>query len=400
MARRYDILYLSGDVNIHKSYAFANLQSGERQIFGSPFLSQFFSVCADRNLKCHVVSIADGEDETIDGHRFTYIKPPFSGRGWAFYHIGQLMFMLRILMLCIRDRPKLLLLTYGRYYWFVFALVPWFGTKIGMALHAVLWPKLDLIRYWLLILLRLSRSMFKTRARFIMCTSDDIAHQIVALTKGSKAQIRGFLPTWPPEDFADLESDPVGERAPDGFFRVMYASRLEANKGIFDLLSAARHIKDLGHDRIRFDICGAGHAEDRVRGKVGDLGLGDVVTVHGHCEKNRMRELYRRCDTVVVPTRTDFTEGYNMVVAEGILWRKPVITSEVCLPIGSGLDEAVLRVRPNVWEAYADAIIRLFRDDGLYQAKASATVALRGQFLDETRSWGHVFSRCLDDIGL
>ena len=40
-----------------------------------------------------------------------------------------------------------------------------------------------------------------------------------------------------------------------------------------------------------------------------------------------MREMFRQAHVLIVPTTTDFIEGFNQVVVEGVLAGRPVITS-------------------------------------------------------------------------
>jgi glycogen synthase len=48
-------------------------------------------------------------------------------------------------------------------------------------------------------------------------------------------------------------------------FRVLFIGRIEFDKGVFDLLEAARKISKQGIKDIVFDICGDGTALDSLR---------------------------------------------------------------------------------------------------------------------------------------
>jgi glycosyltransferase involved in cell wall biosynthesis len=99
--------------------------------------------------------------------------------------------------------------------------------------------------------------------------------------------------------------------------------------------------------------------------------------------------MYDRSHVVIVPTRSEFGEGFNQVTSEGILTGRPVITSSVC-PAVEYVREAVVEVPPDDVRAYADAIVQLATDRDFYREKQGACAAAQEQFYDDQRSWGAV----------
>jgi glycosyltransferase involved in cell wall biosynthesis len=89
---------------------------------------------------------------------------------------------------------------------------------------------------------------------------------------------------------------------------------------------------------------------------------------------------------VIVPTTSDFIEGFNQVVAEGVLAGRPVITSAVC-PALDYVRDAVVEVPPDDVRAYGDAVLTLCDDEAFYRARAQGCVAAQGQFYDAGRGW-------------
>ena len=106
--------------------------------------------------------------------------------------------------------------------------------------------------------------------------------------------------------------------------------------------------------------------------------------------------MFRDCHVLIVPTTTDFPEGFNQVVGEGILAGRPVITSSVC-PALDYVREAVVEVPADDVSAYHDAILRLHDDLALYEQKRSASVALQGQFYDPKRGWAQALRMALGE---
>ena len=110
-----------------------------------------------------------------------------------------------------------------------------------------------------------------------------------------------------------------------------------------------------------------------------------------------MKDMYSRSHVVVVPTRTDFVEGFNQVIAEAVLAHRPVITSAVC-PALDYVREAAIEVAPDDVAAYGDAILSLCDDSALHESKISACESLRSQFLDLDNAWNAQLAIALDGI--
>jgi glycosyltransferase involved in cell wall biosynthesis len=110
------------------------------------------------------------------------------------------------------------------------------------------------------------------------------------------------------------------------------------------------------------------------------------------------RQMFGRCHVVIVPTRADYDEGFNAVVAEAVLSGRPVITSKV-VPAIDVVRDAVVEAIPEDVASYRDAILRLVDDDAFYESKHQACVRLKEQFFDAERSWGAAFRRILTRLG-
>ena len=169
-------------------------------------------------------------------------------------------------------------------------------------------------------------------------------------------------------------------------FRVFYAGRIEANKGVFHLLEIAKRFDKEGRQDIEFDLCGEGSALQNLRQQAKDANVSTRFRCHGHVEKAAMRQMYAAAHVVIAPTTTEFVEGFNKTVAEGVLAGRPVITSSVC-PALEYVREAVLEVPPDDVKAYADAILRLCDDAALYESKRRGCVTSQPQFYDLGRGW-------------
>jgi glycosyltransferase involved in cell wall biosynthesis len=214
------------------------------------------------------------------------------------------------------------------------------------------------------------------------------------LTAGRPKPIVPFLPTYRPQSFGDGFAPPASSTP----FRVFFAGRIEANKGVFDLLKIARDFAAAGQTQVEFDLCGEGSQLEKLRQAAGAAGVLGRFRCHGHVGKPQMRQMYEDCHVVIVPTTTDFIEGFNKVVAEAVLAGRPVITSSVC-PALEYVRAAVVEVPPDDAEAYGKAILELSRRPELYEQKRRACADIRQQFCDPHRGWKTAVERALFAIG-
>jgi glycosyltransferase involved in cell wall biosynthesis len=211
--------------------------------------------------------------------------------------------------------------------------------------------------------------------------SREISRQIDELTGGIHAPILEFLPSYRRDTFADMPMSDHASRP----FRVLFAGRIEANKGVFDLLEIAENVS-MHRSDIVFEIAGEGGAMAELRQQTAARKLGEIVHIHGYCHRPQMRELLRRSHVVIIPTRSDFEEGFNQVVAEAVLSGRPFITSNVC-PALEYVREAGIEVAAEDIDGYAAGIERLADNADIYNEKCEACEHLSEQFFDESRSW-------------
>src|SRR5207302_10136880 len=125
-------------------------------------------------------------------------------------------------------------------------------------------------------------------------------------------------------------------------------------------------------------------ALDGLRRGADEAGLAGRFRCHGYCSRAFMRQMYARSHAVIVPTTSDFIEGFNQVVAEGVLSGRPVITSRVC-PALDYVRDAVVEVGVDDVQGYGDALLRLCDDPAFYRARCDGCVAAQPQFYDTGR---------------
>jgi glycosyltransferase involved in cell wall biosynthesis len=374
------ILYAAGEGDILGTFHHWKTQQDDPSQVSMTYSGQFFDLCHKLGGRGAVLVHCDKLGQEKDD-QFLIKQGPLprfrTGPG-ILYHAEQTFAAFGIIAMAVRQRADVVVTASGAAHWFPLSLLRLFGIKVVPALHCVLWPKfrkpgrLGRIVNWL------DAKFFAKSAAAIMTASSDIDDQLAELT-GRKLNLFNFMPTYRRESFPTAVQPP---RLPP--FRVLYAGRLEPEKGVFDLLAAAQMLKG-----IVFDICGTGSALEELKKHASA-----TFRVHGHCDRARMLKFFQYSHTVVVPTRSEFVEGFNQVVAEGILAGRPVIASSVC-PAVKYLAEAVITVPPDDAHTLAREIRKLADDPAHYERCRSHCANVQSQFFDPARSWGAALEAAL-----
>jgi glycosyltransferase involved in cell wall biosynthesis len=105
--------------------------------------------------------------------------------------------------------------------------------------------------------------------------------------------------------------------------RILFAGRIVPDKGLDWLLRTI----PLLDPRIHLDIAGEGWAMPQVRQLAEDLELGDRITWHGWCQKEKLEDLYRQSFAVIFPSV--WPEPAGLVTLEAYVRFRPVIASAV-----------------------------------------------------------------------
>lgn len=109
---------------------------------------------------------------------------------------------------------------------------------------------------------------------------------------------------------------------------------------------------------------------------------------------NELRSIYSRSHVVIVPTTSEFMEGFNMVAVEAVLAGRPVITSDVC-PAVHYLGGAAVKVPVDDIDAYQAAVERMADDPAYYRRSHEACALVGERFFDKTFSFGEALRSVL-----
>jgi len=378
--------YALGPANMIKPYSHWVKGEDDPSRTTITYTAQFYDVCRALDAEVYVLSSCSEKQLLHDGQFTIEHRPNLElGKNLSgfLYSLGQLWYMLRIIATAVRFRANVAIVGQGTRYRTLYSLLPLFGIQVIWSLHCVLWPKYNPPKGIKLWRFRLTQNFFAKNCAAILTHSDDIIEQIAQLTGESHPPIVQFSPIYCRSQFDEID-EPDAIRSP---FRVMFAGQIERFKGVFDLLEIAKRFADEGRQAIIFELCGDGSALESLRLAAKEAGVEPSFVCYGYCQKQQMREVYNRSHVVIVPTRTEFVEGFNKVVIEGVLSGRPVITSAVC-PSLPCVTEAVVEVPPDDPNAYGDAVLKLCDDCEFYEEKRRGCLGLQEQFYDISRGWG------------
>ena len=310
--------------------------------------------------------------------------------GAAGYLLTQILYGLYLLIQIIRFKPKVAVIADGTAPWILFGPLAWFGICIVPSIHCVFQtskqPAKGFFPNWRQAA---DRFFFKNVAHHSICVSPRIGQQIMDLA-GTDQSWSLFHPTYFRETFQgmDLPNPRLNS------IRLLYAGRIEKDKGVFELFEAFLSLQKYQSINLELHYCGDGAAYDALNQAVMDEGLQDSVFLHGHCSREVMRHFLGNCFAIVVPTTTAFVEGFNKVVAEGMLSGRPVIATTVC-PATDSFEDAVIAIEPDSSIAIEKAILTLIQSPEKYQDLCEQTKPAREAFLNPEYSWRSRLSQVL-----
>jgi len=375
-AKPVDVIYVEGPGNIVESLTRWHRKEDFISETSLTFSGQMFDFYEKNQFNSISLSHFP-ETQSIKFDRFlAFTKPKMMLNGSLGYHLSQLIYGIYLLGICIKHRPKYLHIMNGVTHWFVLAPLKLLGIKIFPQFHNSFWakgfPPNDKIK---LFLLKLDAWFLKHIADVAICCSPEIKHQIEKMTHYQNCPTFVFKAQFYRENFETPLPLPAHNTKP---FVVIFAGRIEHNKGIFDILKMGQQLKN---EQVIFHICGGGSDLDALKKTCSQLGLDAQIIIHGRLNRPQLISIYSQGHAVIVPTRSDFFEGLPLVVIEGVLLGRPVITSALSNALDV-LGDAIVEAQADNVDSYVTAIRALSSSTDLYQQKQAACLALREQFLD------------------
>ena len=377
------IFYAAGPGNIiqaHKYWAKGQHYPGEVSITFSSQVEQF---CKDIRAEAYLVSYHNEADIYKDGLFTLEHRPkPMRGASGTGYHLAEILYGLGLLKTAVQFRATVAVLKSGSSHYFILGLFRLAGIKIVTVLHNTLWPSgFPPTRLIPRVIARLDSLYFRWASAVTIGVSPECIRQLEQLTKGKHKCVLQIRAQFLPDYFQTIAPPPPHSKKP---FQIMYIGRINRIKGVFDILEMAQKVKSQMPGRVRWEVCGSGPDLDELRRRQVQMGLAEVVTIHGWITLNDLRDVYARSHVSIVPTRNSFAEGLAMTAAEAILAGRPVITNPV-VPALEVLRPACIEAQTNEVDSYVIAILKLIDHPSQYGALCDACPALRHQFYDRSQ---------------
>lgn len=352
------------------------------------FSGQVFDFCKKNKLNTLAIS-AFHQHKRVEVEGFSaYSKPKLTLRGGLGYHLSQMLYGSKIVATAIRHRPTYLHMTNGVTHWFMLAPLKLLGIQVFPQFHNTFWAKGYLpIGKIQRLLLKLDAWFLTHIATGAICCSPEIQLQIAEMTNGKSCPTYLFKAQFYKSNFEAPLPPPPHASQP---FTVVFAGRIERNKGVFDILKMANILKN---EAVTFHICGGGSDLVALEAACKQLALVNVK-IHGRLLRPALLDIYSQGHAVLVPTRSDFCEGLPMVAIEAVLLGRPVITSSLSNALDV-LGPAIVEALPENVESYVHAIRQLITDKALFEQRHLACLVLRTQFLDEKESLTNVLELSL-----
>jgi glycogen synthase len=381
--RTLRLLYALGPGNVVDSYR--NWRDGKDVLSETSrtYSGQFFDFCRRFRHCAYAISSFAHAERIVDGSMIIENRPKRLSGGGFRYHLSQALYAISIMLSAIRWRADAVIVDSGTTHWALLAPLKLAGIKVIASLHNVPWPSgykpTTLVKRTVLA----SDAWFwRYIADAVLSVSPECERQVGELAGKLDAVAVQYRPQFNRADFVSILPPPARSSIP---FRVLFAGRIEGNKGVFDIVEIARLLQRDSPGRVQFDICGSGSALPALNDSIERNGLTGVVRTHGKLLRPALLKMYAACHAVIVPTRSDFCEGMPMVCAEAILCHRPIITSRLSNAVDV-LPGALAIATPDDPRSYADAIRRIVDDNAYYEGLSNACSTLQDQFYDERTS--------------
>jgi glycogen synthase len=389
----FRIFYAAGPGNViaaHKHWINGDFDPSEMSL---TYSGQFASFCDKVGAEAYIVSYHYSPNTFSEGSFILEHRPkPMSGASGMRYHISEILYGLGLLVSAIRFRADVTVIVSGTTHYFMLCLFRLARIKVVVVLHNTLWPAgYPPTRVTARLLLQLDSLFFRYFSTATMGVSRECIRQAAQVSGGQAKNLHEFRSQFRSEYFAGIPVPPGGN---NDVFRILYAGRINRNKGVFDILAIAQQIDVRMPGRAHWTLCGSGPDLDDLKRRHEEMGLEAIVSIRGWTPPEEMRSALAECHASIVPTRSDFSEGMAKTVVESVLSGRPVITNPV-VPALEMLRSACVEASTDSVESYIDAIQNLIDDPGLYHALCEACPELQRQFYDRGKGFCAILEKVI-----
>ena len=387
------IAYAAGPGDVAGTYRRWAQGEADPNEVSETYSGQFFEQVRAFEFSAFVIASHPRRDLIEDG-RFTIEHLPQKrlGKKGLSFHIADIGYWLRVMWRIKRARCSVAVIS-DMEHWWLLTFLRLAGVKVVPTLHCTFWPKgFRPTSKKNRVVYSLNGWFWRHVPSATIVVSPECKRQVelVAGNRFSGLMLQG-LAKYRAEYFAAMQP-PVWSARP---FRLMFAGRIEENKGVFDLVTLMQRLIFDVKIEVFLEVCGDGSAFQNLKQKVMDARLGSSIMLHGKLAQAEMFDVFQRCHVVIVPTTGAFAEGFNQVVAEGVLSGRPVVATSVC-PANELFPNSVIEIGPGDVGKMVEAVTRLATDQNWYSAVRSYGAKEGNSLYDEAHSWGAAVGRALE----
>jgi glycogen(starch) synthase len=357
------------------------------------FSGEFADLCRECGADAYIIAANPNKQIFRDTKFVVEHRPKPQSRSGPFYHLSQIRYGIGLFITALRYRAQVAVLCSGTTHYFVMSLFRLAGMQVIPVMHNTLWPSGAPPRgASKSFILFLDGYFFRCCATSLIAVSPECLRQVHQISGGKHCPLYEMKIQFRRQYFQTIPATPPHDFQP---FRIMFAGRIVASKGVFDLLEMAKTLQQQVPGRVAWEICGTGPDLDELRKRHQAMNLEDIVTIRGWTSPAKLREVIARSHLSVVPTRSDFAEGMAMTVIEAILAGRPVITNPV-VPALEVLKAACVEAKTNDIESYVEAILNLLKDRMHYQELCDSCSSLSEQFYDNQLGFRAMLYRAIN----
>lgn len=386
------ILYVDGPGNVLGTFRSWLAGKQDQTEVSLTFSGDFFSFAQARGARALVFSTSAAIGQA-EGKGITVIHRPVPSRSASGirYQLGEVVHGLYLAAKAITWKADIVIVA-DRLHWFALWPAKLMGKRIVAMLHCAFWPAGH--RNWS----RNARMLDTANAWFwqrgiaaTLCVSPEAERQLIEICGRPPGPVLQVRSQYNRSYFSAIPAPPEDRSV----FRVLFAGRIEIDKGIFDLLEIASRLENKRPGDFCFELCGEGSASGELKKRCAERNMQGFFRILGRQDMHGMAAAYGRSHAVIVPTTVGFAEGMNRVCIEGVLAHRPVITSRLSHATDV-LGPAIIEVAEGDLDGYVAALERLKDFPDVYLAACDASRLVEEPFYDRQQGYQAALDRATD----
>ena len=346
------------------------------------FSGQVLEYCRQREIETLALSHNARADSVCDGMLQIENRPRrFEGRGGVFHHWSRVAYAAYLALRAYRFGADLAIIDSGSAHYFALGFLRLFGIPVAVNFHNVLWPSGFRPTEWTArTVLFLDAQFFGHLAVGAIGCSPECGIQVRQLA-GRDLPYFDYRSQFRAEDLSSASATPnethsalcsLGGPSEARGFSTSRAWR----RSFASSRKLASYSRSVGKE-MHYLSLGVSSRKEGSTILCASTGVSRGPSFFRYTHVSH---------AVIVPTRSQFSEGLPLVCAEAVLSGLPIVTSRLsnAIPV---LGPALALAEPENIDSYVAAIRMLAEDCAAYDQRSQASPALASQFVD--RSLGY-----------